>query len=185
MTRIRWVGNAVFVLTVAACGGPDLSDLERMVDEATQPSPRAEREPTADRDTDFEYGAMSERSPFEPFKEVPGAFASEAPDPMRRSQTLERFPLGQLEMVGTLAGRGRILALIRDPRRITHPVAVGDYVGRDHGRIAKVRASGIDILEHVEDGRGAWTVRARALELTVRDIPENAPAAPDNSGSES
>lgn len=184
MTRIRWTGTAVLVLTVAGCGGRDLSDLERMVDEAIQPSPHTTPMPAEDPEIPFEYGAMSERSPFEPFTEVPGAIASEPPDPTREPQPQERFPLGQLEMVGTLAGRGRVLALIRDPHRITHTVAVGDYLGRDHGRITKVRESGIDILEHVEDGRGAWTVRARTLELSVPDVPDDAPAVPDNGRSE-
>ena len=184
MMHSRWIPTTVFALTVAGCGGPDLSDLERMVDDATQPSPHASPKPAPDREVAFAYGAMSERSPFEPFTGVPEAIASEAPDPTRRPQPQERFPLGQLEMVGTLAGRGRTLALIRDPHRITHPVAVGDYLGRDHGRVTKVRESGVDILEHVEDGRGAWTVRPRRLELSVPDIPDDAPAASDNGGSE-
>ena len=166
MMRTRWMG-ALFVLTVAGCGGRDLSDLERLVVEATQPSPDATPVPTLDHGFASEYDAMSERSPFEPFTGVQGATASEAPDPTRRPQPQEHFPLGQLELVGTLAGRDRILALIRDPHGITHPLAVDDYLGRDHGRITKVRESGIDILEHVEDGRGGWTARTRALELSV------------------
>ena len=176
----RWIGNVLLVLTVAGCGAGDLADLERMVDEATRPSPHATSVPAEHREFAVEYGAMSERSPFEPFTEVRGAAAAEAPDNNRVLQPQERFPLGQLEMVGTLAGRDRILALIRDPHGITHPLAAGDYLGRDHGRITSVRESGIDILEHVEDGRGGWTTRARTLELSVPDIQEDGSTNVDN-----
>ena len=87
-------------------------------------------------------------------------------------------------MVGTLAGRGKTLALIRDPSGITHPLAVGDYLGRDHGRITAIRASGIDILELVEDGQGGWTARARAIALNVPRDPADGSEKTDEGGSE-
>ena len=172
MIRPRLIGSAVFGLTIAGCGGADLSDLVQPVDDNAESSMPALPIPTAHGGSGFEYGAMTERSPFEPFAEVAGTDASQAPDLNRSPQPQELFPLGQLEMVGTLAGRGKTLALIRDPRGITHPLAVGDHLGRDHGRITAIRASGIDILELVEDGRGGWTARARTLDLNV---PRGAP----------
>ena len=176
MMRARWSGYVLFALGIAACGGRDLVDLERMVDEATRPPPHSASVPTVDRELAAEYGAVAERSPFEPFTEIQGTAASAAPDRNRRPQPLERFPLGQLEIVGTLGGRDRMLALIRDPERITHVRAVGDYLGRDHGRITAVRESGVDIIEHIEDGRGGWTIRARALALRVPDVAEESSA---------
>lgn len=154
------------------------------MEEATESSAAAAPVPTAHGGSGFEYGAVTERSPFEPFAEVAGAGASQAPDPARSPQPQELFPLGQLEMVGTLAGRGKTLALIRDPRGITHPLAVGAYLGRDHGRITAIRGSGIDILELVEDGRGGWTARARTLDLNVPRDPENGSAKTDEGGNE-
>jgi len=125
----------------------------------------------------FRYGAMAERNPFEPYTELQGARSSNAPDPTRRRQPQERFPLGQLEMVGTLAGRGKAVALIRDPAGTTHPLAVGDYLGRDHGRITKVRETGVDLVEYIEDDQGGWKVRPRTVELS---IPESTDDHTDN-----
>ncbi len=184
MTRPRYIGCTVFGLAVAGCGGADLSDLERLVEDATESSAVAAPLPAVHDGSGFEYGAMTERSPFERFAEVAGAGVSQAPDPTRSRQPQERFPLGQLEMVGTLAGRGRMLALIRDPVGVTHPLAVGEYLGRDHGRITAIRASGIDILELVEDAQGGWTARARTLELSESQGAEDGPGAIDNGGSE-
>lgn len=182
MTGVRRIGSAALALTVGGCNGADLSDLESLVDNATESSVAVVPLPTAHGESGFGYGAMSERSPFEPFAEVAGAGASNAPDSARTPQPQEFFPLGQLEMVGTLTGRGKILALIRDPLGITRPLAVGDYLGRDHGRITAIRGSGIDILELVEDGQGGWTARARALELAVDHGAEESLAETDNGG---
>ena len=184
MTRTRTIGCAAFGLAIGGCGGADLSDLERLVDNATDSPAAVAPVPTAHAGSGFEYAAMTERSPFEPFVEVAGTGVSEAPDPARSPQPQELFPLGQLEMAGTLAGRGRTLALIRDPTGITHPLAVGDYLGRDHGRITAIRATGIDILELVEDGGGRWRARARTLDLNISRGPEEGPSQTDEGGNE-
>ena len=184
MTPTRHIGCAVLALTVGGCGGANLTDLERLVDEAVESSEAVAPIPTAHGESAFAYQAMTERSPFEPFAAVTGTGVSQAPDPARMPQPQELFPLGQLEMVGTLAGRGKILALIRDPNGITHPLAVGDYLGRDHGRITTIRESGIDILELVEDGRGGWTARARALEVNVSHGTEGGSEEAEDGGSE-
>lgn len=183
MRGLRYIGCVALALS-SGCGGADLSDLERLLDKAAESSAAAAPIPPTHGGPGFEYRAMTERSPFEPFAEVAGAGASQAPDPTRSPQPQELFPLGQLEMVGTLAGRGRILALIRDPVGITHPLAVGDHLGRDHGRITAIRESGIDILELVEDGQGGWTARARALELSESHGAEENLAETDNGGNE-
>ena len=184
MSCNRHIGGIVFGLAVGGCGGADVSDLERLVEEATKSSAAAAPIPTAQGGTGFEYGAMTERSPFEPFAAVARAGASQAPDPARRRQPQEGFPLGQLQMVGTLAGRGKMLALIRDPSGITHPLDNGDYLGRDHGRITAIRGSGVDILELVEDGRGGWTARARTLQLSVAQGAEDRSGKTDEGGNE-
>lgn len=166
MTRIRRVLQVSLASLVAGCGGADLSDLDG-VEDAAQSIPRDAPGATEDEATGFRYGAMTARSPFEPFADVRGTGTAQAPDRKRPRRPQELFPLGQLEMVGTLAGRGAVLALIRDAHGTTHLLAVGDYLGRDHGRITKVRDTGIDVLEVVEDGLGGWKLRRRVLELRL------------------
>ena len=155
----------LLVLAVAGCGDREPAAPGPVgADEAASTNDAAEVPSHAAGEV-FRYGAMAERNPFEPFAELPGGRASKAPDLARRRQPQERFPLGQLEMVGTLAGRGATVALIRDPEGNTRPLAVGDFLGRDHGRITEIRETGIDIQELVEDDEGGWKVRPRTLEL--------------------
>ena len=47
-------------------------------------------------------------------------------------------------------------------------VKVGDYLGRNHGRIVSVTESKIDVVEIVPDGEGGWLERPRSLALRER-----------------
>ncbi len=127
------------------------------------------------RNETFQYGAMAGRSPFEPLAEVGATRPADAPDPERAPGPLEVFPLGQLQMVGTLARGGRFHALVRDPHGITHLLAVGDYLGRDHGRIMAVRDTGIDIVELIDADRGSWSARHRILDMGDPGGPSDPP----------
>ena len=179
MIRIRTAIQVSVVAVVFGCGDPDLSDLESLVADAPPATPDVLPAWTDRGAVGFQYGAMTARSPFEPFVDARATGATQAPDLERARHPQELFPLGQLEMVGTLAGRGRMRALIRDPHGTTHLLAIGDYLGRNHGRIATVRDTGIDIVEVVEDGRGGWMSRPRVLELSVPDqAGDTAPAFP-------
>jgi type IV pilus assembly protein PilP len=49
-----------------------------------------------------------------------------------------------------------------------HRVKVGDYLGRDNGRIVSVSDSQVDVIEIVSDGEGAWLERPRSISLKER-----------------
>ena len=126
------------------------------------------------------YGANRERDPFQPsplglpFERPAGA--ANAPREGRRRQPLERLPLEQLRLVGTLAAQGARRALVQTPDGNVHSVAAGDYLGIDQGRIRKVQEAGIHLVETVRDDNGGWLRRPRTLTM------EAAPAAPDDLG---
>jgi len=48
----------------------------------------------------------------------------------------------ELRVAGILAARGARSALVRDPRGHVHAVRVGDYVGRDFGRVEAIAPDG-------------------------------------------
>ena len=45
---------------------------------------------------------------------------------------------------------------------------VGDYLGRDDGRIVSISEARVDLLEIVADGENAWREQPRSISLNVR-----------------
>jgi type IV pilus assembly protein PilP len=46
-----------------------------------------------------------------------------------------------------------------------HRLKVGDYLGRNDGRIVAISATQVDVVEIVPDGQGAWLERPRTITL--------------------
>lgn len=119
----------------------------------------------------FTYGAANLRSPFQPPVVVPPKTAEEQrnigvkPPKDHVKQYLEQFNLSSLQMVGTISRNGKTWALIQDPTGGVHRVQVGDYMGRNWGRVDSVNDTHIDITEIVSDGHGGWLRRPRTIEL--------------------
>jgi type IV pilus assembly protein PilP len=89
------------------------------------------------------------------------------PDETRVKQFLEEFNIENFVMVGTLAKGEGNYALIKGGDGV-HRVKVGDYLGRNHGRIVEISEAEVDVLEIVPDGEGGWLERPRSLTLKER-----------------
>jgi type IV pilus assembly protein PilP len=81
------------------------------------------------------------------------------PDPDRRKEYLEGFPLDTLDMVGTISIDGVQFALIQDNENVVHRVREGNYMGQNHGLVLDVQPSHVEVRELVQDGRGGWQER--------------------------
>ena len=157
---------------LVACGGSDVSDLERFVSEKTE---RAggfiEPIPTFLAYEAFAYSAQGMRSPFDRPVEVVQLAAlrlrsTVAPERARAREFLEQFPVDSLNLVGKLTREGIEWALLRDPSGGIHRVREGNYVGPDHGKVVDVGDDYVAILEIVTDGTAdGWVERPRTLEL--------------------
>ncbi len=93
------------------------------------------------------------------------AEAGPRPDPDRRREPLEEFPLDSLAMVGTIGTGEGIRALVQAPDKVVHVIGVGNYMGRDHGRISRISEAEIEVIELVSDGAGSWRERRVAVPL--------------------
>ncbi|MNP59344.1 Pilus assembly protein, PilP [compost metagenome] len=69
-------------------------------------------------------------------------------------------------MVGTIANASGTFALLRGAGGV-HRLKVGDYLGRNDGRIVAIGDDQVDVVEIVPDGEGAWLERPRTLPLKV------------------
>ena len=118
----------------------------------------------------FVYAAHQLRSPFTP----PGAAQAAQialrqkvePHPNRLHEPLESYPLDALHMRGSLdwSKTGQVQqAIVEDPNGQEHLVRVGNYMGKNQGRIVGITSTQIALVEIVPDGRWGWVERPRSL----------------------
>jgi type IV pilus assembly protein PilP len=159
---------------LAGCGaGGDFSDLRAYMDDVrARPKGSIEPLPTFKPYESFTYRASSLRSPFQPPVKIDvvtrqKGSAEIKPDETRVKQFLEGFNIETFEMVGTLRNERELYALVNGAGGV-HRVKVGDYLGRNHGKILAIDESKIDVMEIVPDGEGGWLERPRSLSLKER-----------------
>jgi type IV pilus assembly protein PilP len=87
------------------------------------------------------------------------------PDMQRTREYLERFELDTLVMVGTFAKDSNDWVLIRDPDGVVHRVAVGNYMGKNHGKVSLITQDEVSLSEFITDGAGGWLVRSASMAL--------------------
>lgn len=167
MTRKAMSGLllAAVALSLSACTRGS-RDLEAWVAEVkARPAPPLDPLPVMKQFETFEYGAHSMRDPFaQPSADRDGSNALR-PDPNRRKEVLEAFPLDSLDMVGTIGAGGDVIGLVMGPDRVTHRVRPGNYLGLNDGRITAVYEDRIEIVELVPDGAGGWLERQARIAL--------------------
>lgn len=120
----------------------------------------------------YVYSASALRSPFESpvvFEELAAQVDNtvDAPDHSRRKEALERYSLGELSLVGTLAksDSGRLKALVKTISGSVHTVEEGNYMGKNHGKIINISEYKVDLVEVVPNGSGGWISRPHSMGL--------------------
>lgn len=170
--RLRLALPLAMLVLLAACGrgissSPgDAPNLEKWVAEVkSRPAPPLDPLPVMQQFETFEYAAQALRDPFS------NAFSDEAggsglrPDPNRRRQTLEQFPLDSLDMVGSIGKGPGMVALVMAPDKVTYRVRPGNYMGQNDGRVTAISETRIDLVELVPDGAGGWLERPASIAL--------------------
>ncbi|MEN9501127.1 MAG: hypothetical protein RI964_412 [Pseudomonadota bacterium] len=88
------------------------------------------------------------------------------PDPNRVPEFLESFPLDSLRMVGTLNQNNELWALIRVPDGAINRIKVGNYLGKNYGKVTKVEETRVTLTEIIENGFGGYKERENAIALS-------------------
>lgn len=154
------------------------SELQRWVeDERQRPGQPIDPIPPVAVSEVVAYEAFDLRDPFQrrtsaaevdPLDETDEVVDGLRPDPNRRREFLEGFPLDTLSMVGTLRIDDVDFALIRDNENVVHRVRAGNFLGRNHGEIQLVTPNRIELRELVQDGRGVWSERRVQIAMGER-----------------
>ena len=161
---LRLIGAMMICAALAGCAGGN-NELQNWVAEVkARPAPALDPLPVMQQFETFEYAAQNLRDPFS--EEFNGASSSgPRPDPGRRKQTLEQFPLDNLDMVGTLGRGPGMVALVMAPDKVTYRVHPSVYMGQSDGRVTAVYEDRIEMIELVPDGAGGWLERPATIAL--------------------
>lgn len=140
-----------------------LSELENLPARAIEPLP--EFRPSSI----FVYSSSQLPDPFRPDRTLSAdpLHNGSGFDSGRIREYLEQFELEALEMVGSLSDSRRTLAIVRAGETL-HPVGLGQYLGKHHGKVIAIDEAQMEILEIVPDPLGGWTERPRTLLLKNR-----------------
>lgn len=90
------------------------------------------------------------------------------PDRNRTKQALEAYPLDALHMVGVLKQGGKIWGLVSTPKGAVYRVRVGDYLGKNYGKITTIKNHSIRVLEMIRV-TGQWERKSAELKLNNKD----------------
>ena len=170
MIQVTLIVSAARMLI--ACS-TDRQDLEQWVSETlSRPPGPIDPIPEIQTPEPVTYDAYELRDPFLRTQNQPEEMGEVAetsgprPDPNRRRQYLERFPLDSLDMVGTIELDEQSFGLVSDVEGTIHRVREGNYMGQNHGRILRVTPVAIELMELVPDGAGGWMEREARVSLT-------------------
>jgi len=162
------------VSILVACSAGSFDDLNSYI-KSVKARPAARIAPLPEFKTyeTFAYSASELRDPFKMFEDEAEVAkpvtvtksSGPQPDLNRNKETLEQYPLDTLRFVGQLERDGKTWAIVTSPDSLVHRVKVGNYIGKNFGRITKITEQKIEISELVTDGMGGWIERKAALSI--------------------
>jgi len=168
------------LLLTAGCVSSDMSDLVTWRDEVlARPGGRIEPLPEIKPYEAYTYKGADEglRDPFEKFyqqrKEADKQVDQNAgltPDMEREirnrnREELEKYELDSLRMVGTMNDEANNWGIILDPDGNVTRVKVGNYMGRNIGKITNIYEDHIELREIVQSDQGRWEERQASIAL--------------------
>jgi type IV pilus assembly protein PilP len=166
---------AALLLLVAAfaggCADDGMRDLHAFVEEVkARPAGPIKPVPEIKPAETYTYAAANRRDPFAP--EKPDAEPTQQtttggprPDPNRRREELEQFPLDTLRMVGTLEQNEETWALVQSKDKTIYRVQAGNHLGQNDGRITRITEEKIELTELIPDGSGGYLERQATVAL--------------------
>jgi type IV pilus assembly protein PilP len=173
---VRYLGLAAAVVLLTGCAERRMDDLERYASQVlARKGSKIQELPPLEAYEIYTYASTGEKDPFEPFYEpdsTPSQAAMDAatgggisPDTTRNREDLEQYALDSLRMMGTLELTDGLWGIVRSPDGTIHRVQLGNYMGRNHGKIVSIAEDRIELNEIIPNGQNGWQERSAALGL--------------------
>lgn len=164
----------VLMTLLAGCGNDDFSDLNRYLSEVkARPKEPIKPLPEIKVIEPFLFKPEGLRDPFKPLEQPEQAEGADVsagsgikPDTTRRKEELEAFPLDGLRMVGTVDMKSSLWGLVKASDGTIYRVKVGNYMGKNYGKIIRIVSDKIELMEIVSDKPGTWHEQPASIALT-------------------
>jgi len=164
----------VVMALLAGCSNDDFSDLTRYVAEVkARPKEPIKPLPEIKVIEPFMFKPDGLRDPFKPLEQPEQAQGIDVsagsgikPDTSRRKEELEAFPLDGLRMVGTIDMKSSLWGLVKASDGTIYRVKVGNYVGKNYGKVIRIVSDKIELMEIVPDKPGTWREQPASIVLT-------------------
>ena len=169
---LRVLAVCSILLFLTGCGSKDNSDLLNYIaDVKARPKTQIEPLPAIKIVESFIFRPNGLRDPFKPIERIEqdegidvASGSGIKPDTSRRKEELEFYSLDSLRMVGTVKKDGT-WGLIKASDGTIHRVQVGNYMGKNYGKIIRIVEDKIELMEIVPDKPGTWREQQTSLAL--------------------
>ncbi len=164
----------IFLIVLISCENNSLYDLTHYIEQIKSEQkgtikPLPEVKPIKS----YLFDPKGLRNPFIPFAAFKALKPAQAqdnknnikPDMSRPKEVLESFPLEILKMVGTIKFKSNLWALIKAEDKLIYKVHIGNYLGKDYGKINQISINKIELTEMMIDHSGQWHEHQTSLAL--------------------
>lgn len=157
------------IIVLAGCADRVSLAEQKMQEIQKQPAQPIKPPPVPEKIEDFTYNAAQFRSPFMPPSLMVAANQTSQikgvkPDETRVREPLESFELSQMVFKGLIiSNTGEKYALVQRPDNTIATVKVGNYMGKNYGRIVEITPTQINLIEIVPDARAGFVEKPASL----------------------
>ena len=136
-------------LAFAACGGSPPPPPRKLAPPPAAPKATDEEAAPAAPTTMYVYSPIGKRDPFQ------NVFGNKENDSVRvegrRPTPLQKWSLDQLRLSMTVTGTSSPMAMLEDPENRGWPVRLGDFVGKNWGKVTAIQRDQIVVTETITD----------------------------------
>ena len=172
---LQIICSSVFLTCLTGCGNDDFSDLNQFILRVkAEPKGAIQPLPEIKVVESFTFSPEGLRDPFKPLVQTEqqdeaaelSTGGGIKPDTTRRKEDLEAFPLEVLKMAGTVVMKSNLWGLVKADDGTIHRVQIGNYMGKNYGKIIRISTDKIELMEIVPDKPGHWREQQTSLALT-------------------
>lgn len=178
---------ALLGAALTGCVSRDMSDLEAKVQELLARKAGSPIAPLPEvklpESYTYQSADASRRDPFESFQKATAATQAGkkgAPQDAKTAELmkeieghnleeLENFELDSLRMVGTLQDANELWGIVLDKTGTVHRVKVGNYMGKNHGKILSIGEDKIELREIVSTTSGSNGLEERSATMALTE----------------